>query len=56
MIEVMEAMAFVISGVAMTMPVRVPGRPSLERLSVRMMCSFQIGLASVKMTFWKGAP
>ncbi len=34
-------MARAIGGGAMTIPVRVPGKPSLERLSVRMVCGAQ---------------
>ena len=53
---VVEAMARQISSRAMTMPVRVPGSPILERLSVRMMFSFQTGAASLKMAPGKGSP
>ena len=41
---VIEERAEMISGGPMTIPVRVPGRPSLERLRVRMTCASQCGV------------
>ena len=49
-------MARMIFSSAMTMPQRVPGRPSLERLMQRMVLAFQNGLASPKMMPGKGTP
>ncbi len=50
------AIALAICSGATTMAVRVPGRPSFERLIVRITCGAQCGCASVKMTFGNGAP
>ena len=53
---VMEEIAEMISGAATTIPVRVPGRPSFERLRVRITCLSQCGVISLKMILGNGAP
>ena len=54
--EVIEVSDLTVDSEATTIPVRVPGSPSLDRLNVKMMSSFQIGVACVKMIFGNGAP
>ena len=49
-------MAVMIFSLAMIIPQRLPGRPSLERLMQRMMFGFHSGRASLKMIPGNGTP
>ena len=55
-IDIIEDIDRIVSSFAITIPVRVPGNPILDKLSVRTMFSFQMGVASVKIALGNGAP
>jgi len=42
--------------ILLSMPVRVPGKPIFDKLRVNIVCSFQTGVASVKIILGNGAP